>query len=50
LGFVFEVLGEFCRFFWFPVPGLGQILETRKRVQDQLLEKKKKRKRKGLGL
>jgi hypothetical protein len=27
LGFVFEVLGEFCSFFLFPAPGLGQSLE-----------------------
>jgi hypothetical protein len=47
LGFVFEVLGEFCRFFLFPAPGLGQILETRKRLRDQLLEKKRKEKEKG---
>ncbi len=42
-GFVFEVLGEFCRFFLFPAPGLGQSLELKKRFQHQLLEKKKKR-------
>jgi hypothetical protein len=29
-GFVFEVLGEFCRFFFFPAPGLGQSLELNK--------------------
>ncbi len=27
LGFVFKVLGEFCRFFLFPAPGLGQSLK-----------------------
>jgi hypothetical protein len=29
-GFVFEVLGEFCRFFLFSARGLGQALELKK--------------------
>ncbi len=43
LGFVFEVLGEFCRFFFVFWSRTGTILGSKKRFQHQLLGKKKKR-------